>query len=166
MSIINMTMDSPQAVEDRARKIFGELVHGLDFRQDALGARLVDLIGIAQVERNRLEIDPRGRPWRPNEPGYKRWKGGLPVGVLSGSMLEQGNIYGRDTIGQDEVKIEYAGSPEDVQKMIWFSGGSGRNRIGQFQSQRIAWGLDRNIERAMSNEINVWLNRLMNRITS
>lgn len=82
-------------------------------------------------ERADNQSGPFGVRWSDNDPGYAARKGNLPVGVLSGTMLDERNLRVDVSYANHRLYMRYDGSEEARQHLQWFQEGG-----------RQLWGLD------------------------
>lgn len=94
---------------------------------DELGNAYVDVL----KDRADNQSGPFGVRWEDNDPRYAARKGNLPVGVLSGVMLDPANLKVDATFANYRLYMRYAGSEEARQHLRWFE-----------QGGRKLWGLD------------------------
>lgn len=85
-------------------------------------------VDVEGVRRRSIEGQhgPAGEGWPDNEPHYKRRKGGLPIGVLTGEMLSPEELAGTRLIGPDAAAMHYGRTGEGQQKARWFEEGTSR----------------------------------------
>ena len=105
-----------QWLEDKVRDV-------LDFTKDGFGEDVLDLMAEDIQDRCRNQLAPDGTTWPDNEPRYAARKGGLPVGELTGEMLDINQIKGQRTIEPQTVEMEYGVSEFAIQKAGWFTDG-------------------------------------------
>lgn len=106
-----------------------------DFDKGGLGDDVQRIIAEGQMKRADHQVDPFGVPWDENTPATLRRKGNLPVGIDTGEMLSESNMFGRAEFEGGYFHVEYAGGAGAVAKLQWFEAGG-----------RVAWGLDENIK--------------------
>jgi hypothetical protein len=73
---------------------------------------------------------PDGQPWPPNRGRYGERKraAGLPIGVLTGTMLSEPELAGRRTITPDVASWAYGVTTFSFEKATWFSRGTSRGQ--------------------------------------
>jgi hypothetical protein len=102
-----------------------------------LGEQLLDVLADQIKARAGREAGAHG-PWKPNEPRYKASKGGLPVGVKSGHMLQLDQIRGRRRVERERAWMVYGLDDRAVLTLNHFD----RERPGLYE-------LDRDIEQLL-----------------
>jgi hypothetical protein len=98
-----------------------------------LGRELLDEAALWVRVSARVEADPSNQPWRPLSPDYAAWKEathpGQPIGVLSGEMLDDIQVFGVRRFSRDEASMTYGQDETAKNKASWFQEGDPhRNR--------------------------------------
>jgi hypothetical protein len=89
------------------------------------------IVGSGQLERSAREQDPGFSPWKENDPEYKASKGGLPIGVKTGRMLDPANVFGRMYATRHQIRVLYGQSAAEARRLEAFE-----------STGRKMWGMD------------------------
>ena len=97
------------------REIVEALVETFDFslpgRDQSLGRDVAVRIAAQIAERCAKGVDPEGKPWKPNAPGYASYKrvryNVYQPGELGGQMTSLESLVGQPEISRDEITMKY-----------------------------------------------------------
>jgi hypothetical protein len=123
------------------------------------GEELADAAADRIRRRSERQRAPDGSRWAPNAPAYKRRKGGLPEGVLTGEMLSPEQVDGRRVVHARVVTMRYATKARARTKALWFQDGTRRGGR-RHQPPRPFYDLDRADEQFLAIRVRVHLDRI------